>query len=73
MAYTQANLEALQAALAKGEHKVTFADKTIEYRSVEELKAAILMVQRDLSRQAVETGLWPGQPRQIRVTTNKGF
>ncbi|CAJ0878020.1 MULTISPECIES: phage head-tail joining protein [Burkholderiales] len=72
MAYTQADLEALQAALAKGEKRVSFGDKTVEYRSVEELQAAIRQVKRDLFEQAVATGLWPGAPRQIRITTTKG-
>lgn len=72
MAYTQADLEALQAALAKGEKHVSFGDKTVEYRSIEELQAAIRAVKRDLHEQAVATGLWPGAPRQIRITTTKG-
>lgn len=73
MAYTQADLEALQAALAKGEKRVSFGDKTVEYRSVEELKDAIREVKRGLLEQAAASGLWPGAPRQIRVTTGKGF
>lgn len=73
MAYTQAHLDALETALAKGEKRVSFGDKSVEYRSVDELKAAIEVVKRDLFKQATETGLWPGAPRQIRVTTGKGF
>lgn len=73
MAYTQSQLDALEAALAKGERRVSFGDKTVEYRSIEELQAAIAAVKRDLFEQAVNTGLWPGAPRQIRVTTGKGF
>ena len=73
MAYTQAHLDALEAALVKGEKRVTFGDKTVEYRSVDELMAAIEAVKRDLFEQAAATGLWPGAPRQIRVTTGKGF
>lgn len=72
MAYTQAHLDALQAALAKGEKRVSLGDKTVEYRSVEELTAAIEAVKRDLFQQAVATGLWPNTPRQIRLTTSKG-
>ncbi|TCS71990.1 hypothetical protein EDC61_107128 [Sulfuritortus calidifontis] len=72
MAYTQADLDVLEAALAKGEKRVTFGDKTVEYRSVEELQAAIRQVKRDLFEQAVATGLWPGAPRQIRLHTTKG-
>ncbi|MGL5631739.1 MAG: phage head-tail joining protein [Azovibrio sp.] len=73
MAYTQAHLEALEAALVMGEKRVSFGDKTVEYRSVDELKAAIEVVKRDLYEQATATGLWPRAPRQIRVTTGKGF
>ena len=68
MTYTTTQLEALKRALATGEHRVSFADKTVEYRSVEELQAAIRTVEADLARAA-------GTPaaRQIRVTTAKGF
>ena len=72
MAYTEEQLGALEAALAKGEKRVTFGDKTVEYRSVEELRQAILTVERDLYDQAADTDLWPRGPRQIRVTTAKG-
>ncbi len=73
MAYMQEQLTALEAALAKGEKRVTFGDKTVEYRSVDELKAAIREVERGLAAQAAATGLVPLPPRQIRVTTAKGF
>ena len=73
MAYTEDQLSALEAALAKGEKRVTFGDKTVEYRSVEELKDAIRAVERGLSAQAANTGLIPPAPRQIRVLTGKGF
>lgn len=72
MAYSQAQLEALEAALAKGERRVTFADKTVEYRTVEELAAAIKEIKRGLFDDAVNTGLWPRAPRQVRITTRKG-
>lgn len=73
MAYTEAELHALQSALAKGERRVSFGDKTVEYRTVDELRTAIREVRRGLMQQAAETGLIPGAPRQIRVTTSKGF
>jgi hypothetical protein len=50
MTYTPADLEALQQALATGERRVTFADKTVEYRSVAELQAAIRTVAAALAR-----------------------
>lgn len=73
MAYTETQLEALEAALAKGERRVTFGDKTIEYRSIEELRMAIREVQSGLFEQASQAGRWPRAPRQIRVTTGKGL
>ena len=48
MAYTQDQLTVLEIALARGGHRVTFAGKTVEYRSVEDLKAAVLEVKRGL-------------------------
>ena len=50
MAYTEIQLQALESALAKGERRVTFADKTVEYRSVDELMAAIREVMGSRSR-----------------------
>ena len=73
MAYTESQLQALESALVKGERRVSFGDKTVEYRSVDELMAAIREVRRGLQQQAAETGLLPCAPRQIRVTTSKGF
>ena len=68
MTYTPADLEALQQALISGECRVSFGDKTVEYRSVAELQAAIRTVAAALAR---EQGTAPA--RQIRVTTSKGF
>lgn len=72
MAFTETQLQALESALAKGERRVTFGDKTVEYRSVEELRVAMRDVRRGLSEQATATGLWPGAPRQICINTSKG-
>lgn len=73
MPYTETQLEALRRALATGEHRVTFADKTVEYRSVEELRAAIRDVEAALAREKAEAGTGKPLVRQIRVTTSKGF
>jgi len=72
MSFTQTQLETLQGALTQGERRVSFGDKTVEYRSIEELKLAIREVKRALADQAAATGTWPGAPRQIRLTTSKG-
>jgi len=68
MPYTETQLEALRRALATGERRVTFADKTVEYRSVEELQTAIREVEAALAR-----GKATPLVRQIRITTGKGF
>jgi len=70
---SEAQLQALRDALSKGEKRVTFGDKTVEYRTVEELKQAIAEVEAAMHKDAVATGLYPRAPRQIRVTTGKGF
>ena len=71
--YTEAQLQALRDSLARGEKRVTFGDKTVEYRTVEELKQAIAEVEAAMHKDAVSTGLYPRAPRQIRVITGKGF
>ena len=68
MAYTNDQLDALRRALAMGERRVTFGDKTVEYRSVEELQTAIREVEAALAKENATPLV-----RQIRVTTTKGF
>jgi hypothetical protein len=67
VSYTKTQLSALKKALATGERRVSFGDKTVEYRSVAELQAAIRMVEADIARGGGSS------KRQIRVTTAKGF
>lgn len=68
MTYTAQHLQALREALASGEHRVTYDGKSVEYRSVADLKAAIAEVESTISRES-------GAPksRQIRVTTSKAL
>jgi hypothetical protein len=66
MTYTLTQLDALKRALATGERRVSFGDKTVEYRSVEELQAAIRTIEAELAR-----GQGNPRARQIRITTRK--
>lgn len=68
MTYTPEHLKALREAMASGEHRVTYEGKSIEYRSVADLKAAIAEVEASIARES-------GAPksRQIRVTTSKAL
>jgi predicted GTPase len=66
--YTEEHAQALREALASGEHRISYDGKSIEYRSVSDLKAALAEVESALARQ-------DGNPksRQIRVNTAKGM
>ena len=68
MTYTPEHLQARREALASGEHRVTYDGKSIEYRSVADLKSAITEVEATIARES-------GAPksRQIRVTTSKAL
>ncbi|MBU6956085.1 hypothetical protein O5O45_31745 [Hahella aquimaris] len=65
--YTQEQLDVLKRALATGERRVSFGDKTVEYRSVAELQAAIRTVEAEISRHAHTPRV-----RRIYMTTGKG-
>ncbi len=68
MPYTEQQLQALRDALANGVRRVRFGDREIEYRTIDELQAAIRAAEVELVRQN-------GAPvvRQIRISTTKGF
>jgi hypothetical protein len=66
--YTEQQLQALRDALANGARRVRFGDREIEYRSVEELKAAIAAAETDVAKNGGEPMI-----RQIRVETQKGL
>lgn len=70
MAYTNEQLIALEVALAKGERSVSFADRTVVYRSVDEM----LQAMREIKRGILTTSN-PPTPiiRTILATTTKGF
>jgi hypothetical protein len=40
MSFTQKHLDAVEAAIARGEKTVRYTDRTVEYRSVDELLKA---------------------------------
>ncbi len=66
--YTTEHLQALREALASGEHRVSYDGKSIEYRSVADLKAAIAEVEATLARESGRQ-----KSRQIRVATRKAL
>lgn len=69
MAITQQDIDKIDRAIAKGESVVRFADRTVEYRSVDELIKAKNVMLAELSKAT--------HPRRSRVTriyhAGKGF
>lgn len=66
--YTQEQLQALRNALARGERRVDFGDRSVEYRSIDELRAAIREV--EAARSQANGGT---RTRQVRINSRKGF
>lgn len=71
MAYTPEQLAALEQALATGEQRVTFGDRTVEYRSVDDLIAAIGVIRRDLQEQDIAAGTLRRRARRVVIDTDK--
>ena len=74
MAHTQADLDAIKAAIASGEQSVEVAGRKVVYRSVDDLRkarddiAAELASAASASTSAVRRGSY-----QVRFTTARGF
>ncbi|MBW8849683.1 MAG: hypothetical protein JF600_02775 [Xanthomonadales bacterium] len=71
MSYTSEQLAALERALATGEQRVNFGDRTVEYRSIDDLIAAIGVVRHGLEEQAIAAGTVKRRPRRVVVNTDK--
>ncbi|AXO89004.1 hypothetical protein DZC75_13710 [Pseudomonas parafulva] len=52
MAYTKAHLDAVERAIARGEKTVRYTDRTVEYRSVDELMRARDLIRSELVQSA---------------------
>ena len=69
MAWTQADLDAIEEAIASGEKTVQFQDRSVTYRNLDELFRA---------RDAIKASLGSAggdlpQPRQVRLQTRSGW
>jgi len=66
MAWTQTDLDAIEAALASGELTIQHSDgRRITYRTIQELKAARALVKGELTP--------PTVARQRRIVTRPGW
>lgn len=61
MAYTQKHLDAVERAIARGEKVVRYTDRTVEYRSIDELLKA-----RDVIRTSLTDAAGP-RSRIVRL------
>ena len=52
MSFTKKHLDAVEAAIARGEKTVRYADRTVEYRSVDELLQARDQIRTSLTNAA---------------------
>lgn len=63
--YTQAQLAAARAALASGALRVTYDGKTVEYRSISELKEAIGIMEA-----SIDAAAGTARRRSVRIYAN---
>lgn len=68
MAYTQAQLDAIDRALAAGVTRVTYEGNTTEYRSVDDMLKIRAIAAADVAAASGGTPV-----RQIYATTRKGL
>jgi hypothetical protein len=68
MAYTEAQRAALQEAIAGGVLRVSYDGKSVEYRSMAELREALAAVNRGLAIASGKT-----IHRTVRVYADKGL
>ena len=66
MTYTISQRDALRAAIASGVLRLSYDGKTVEYRSLADLKAALAEVEQSLAKDS-------GQPqtRRIKIYADK--
>jgi hypothetical protein len=65
MAYTQADADALRKAIAQGASRVQFQDRSVTYRSLDEMRQILALIENELAgavggkRRVRQTVLYP--------------
>jgi hypothetical protein len=72
MAFTQTDLNAVDAAIASGEMTVEVDGRRVTYRSIEELERAKKIIQEALAPATSKGGVRRGS-YQVRFGTARGF
>ena len=70
MAFTEADLAVVEAAMAKPEGYVQFSDRAVTYRSIEQLEAIRREIKKDIAAAAAGTTT---RSRQTLIVASKGF
>lgn len=65
MAWTQSDIDALKAAIATGARDVSYSDRRVSYRSLDEMRTILRMVTDEVNETT--------RTRQIRPQMSKGF
>lgn len=52
MPWLQADVDALKVSIAKGEKSVSFGDRRVDYRSLDEMRQALAMIQAEVNAAA---------------------
>jgi len=68
VAFTESDLDAVREAIASGELRVDYRDRSVTYRSVAELKEAKSEIEREIAGGKDTT-----RPKQFLGVAGKGF
>lgn len=66
MAWTQADVDALKAAIAAGVKRVKYTDREVEFQDTASMQLALASMQAEVAAAA-------GAPNYTLITTRKGF
>jgi len=69
MAWTQLDLDALEAAMVSGQRRVRLNGREVEYHSIDQMAKARDLIRSELNR--VDTSI--SRPKSFRSRTSKGL
>lgn len=72
MAFVQADLDKINAAIALGRRKVVFGDRTAEYHSIDDMLKAKAIIEEELNQEDAATN-GVSRPRSFRARSCKGL
>lgn len=70
MAWTQTDIDKLKAAIAQGATKVKFADREVTYRSLDEMRETLRILQAEVDS---ASGVTRPRLRKVQFITHKGL